>query len=421
MLTYLCPLYTKLTDCQTITHKNPNTLQLVSGCDITFFDTVAALRRATFPTSDLAPDFFLHFDYLETLEKCVPKGIKMAYLLLQKQGTILGFTTLQIKRFNAAESLQWKKENKKISDSIKYFLANLIDFNVVTLGNLLLTGEHGFWFDEKQLNEADFFATIKQTMPFVEKQLKKRGNKVSALFWKDFYTQKPILTRATEGGERWNEFQVEENFVFSVSENWQTMDDYLAALHSKARMRAKRALKKTDLIERKSFNAAQIKAYQQEIQDLYLQISRNASFNLFELPTNYFWELKENLPQNFSLFGYFLEGKLVAFYSTFQNGDTLDAHFLGYDHTLNAEYQLYLNSLYDILNNALTLNRDGAQIRRIVFGRTAAEIKSSVGAEAKPMYLYWRHRFEVVNRIFPALFRWLSPQKQEWTPRHPFK
>lgn len=421
MLASICPLYTKLIDCQEITLQNPDTLHLAGDWNITFFDNVAAIRHATFPNAEISTDFFLQFDYLATLEKCVPQGIQMAYLLFEKQNNIVGLAALQIKRFNAAESLQWKNGQKKLLDSIKYFFANLIDFNVVTLGNLLLTGEHGIWFDEKQMSETDFFRTVKQAMPFVEKQLKARGNKVSALFWKDFYTQKPILTQATEGGERWNEFQVEENFVFAVAENWQNMDDYLAALHSKARMRAKRALKKADLIERKKMNIAQIKLYQQEIHDLYIQICRNASFNLFELPTDYFLKLKENLPHNFSLYGYFLEGKLVAFYTTFQNGDTLDAHFLGYDHALNTDYQLYLNSLYDILNNALTLNREGATIRRIVFGRTAAEIKSSVGAQAKPMYLYWRHRFEVVNRIFPAVFRWLAPKKQEWTPRHPFK
>lgn len=421
MLTFLCPLYTKLIDCQATTPQNADTLHLTGGWDITFFDTMAAIRHATFPIADLATDFFLQFDYLATVEKCVPKGITMAYLLFQKQGVIVGFAALQIKRFNAAQSLQWHSKNKNILDSIKYFFANLIDFKVITLGNLLLTGEHGFWFDEKQVNEIDFFATVKKTMPFAEKRLKARGNTVSALFWKDFYAPKPILQQATEGGKSWNEFQVEENFVFSVDENWHTMDDYLAALHSKARMRAKRALKKTDLIVRKKLDTALIEAHQQTIHDLYLQISRNASFNLFELPIDYFLQLQTNLPQNFSLYGYFLEDKLVAFYSTFQNGDTLDAHFLGYDHTLNNEYQLYLNSLYDILNNALMCNHEGANIRRVVFGRTAAEIKSSVGAEAKPMYLYWRHRFEVVNRIFPALFRWLAPQKPTWTPRHPFK
>ena len=113
--------------------------------------------------------------------------------------------------------------------------------------------------------------------------------------------------------------------------------------------------------------------------------------------------------------GYFLQGKLVGFYTLLDNGDALDANFLGYEKSLNYDKQLYLNMLLDMVRTAIE-----KRVQHLVFARTASEIKSSVGAEAKQMYLYLKHKNPIINRILPYTLPFLRP-KDPFTPRNPFK
>ena len=125
----------------------------------------------------------------------------------------------------------------------------------------------------------------------------------------------------------------------------------------------------------------------------------------------------------FRFFGYYTEGgdnnnsspEFVGFFTTIQNREVLEAHFLGYDESLNHSHQIYLNFLFDIIKNGID-----NQSKSIVFARTAHEIKSSVGAKAHDMYLYMRHENPIINRLLPYFLKVLSP-REDWQPRQPFK
>ena len=93
--------------------------------------------------------------------------------------------------------------------------------------------------------------------------------------------------------------------------------------------------------------------------------------------------MKEELGESFRFFGYENQtGELLGFCTLIQNGSAYDAHFLGLKETSNREHQLYLNMLFDMLGKAI----ERSDINTIVFGRTALEIKSSVGATPKNMF-----------------------------------
>jgi hypothetical protein len=136
---------------------------------------------------------------------------------------------------------------------------------------------------------------------------------------------------------------------------------------------------------------------------------------MVDLNEQYLAALKKDLGEHFQMFAYYLDGKLVAFYTTIQNHDELEAHFLGYEKALNHDYQLYLNILYDIVSLGIA-----SKSKQIVFARTALEIKSSVGAVAHDLLCYLRHQNSVANKFVPTILDYLKPV-EEWLPRHPFK
>jgi len=76
---------------------------------------------------------------------------------------------------------------------------------------------------------------------------------------------------------------------------------------------------------------------------------------------------------------------------------------------------LYLNMLYDMI--AYSINKG---FKRIVFARTALEIKSSVGANPENLHGFMRHNNRFINLFIPKLFRFFEP-KMEWTQRNTFK
>ncbi|MFM2267848.1 MAG: hypothetical protein RL757_1289, partial [Bacteroidota bacterium] len=258
-----------------------------------------------------------------------------------------------------------------------------------------------------------------KSLDWAAKQFEKRNIKIEGFFAKDFFESKPIKNSSDTGGGAFHEISVDPHFVLEISEDWKTFDDYLNAFHAKARTRARRAEKKIGNLELKNFNEERIIAFKSEIEGLYTQISEKANFNLFKLDGDYFLKFKQHFPADFQLFGYFKtendERKLVAFFTTIRNGEELEAHFLGYDKSENQEYQLYLNILFQIIRVGI---ESGAQ--RVVFGRTASEIKSSVGAQAHHLKLYFRHRRTWINRLFPFIFKRLAPNS-DFEPRNPFK
>jgi len=196
-------------------------------------------------------------------------------------------------------------------------------------------------------------------------------------------------------GNSYNEFNLQPNMVLDIPENWETFDDYLQALTSKSRVRAKRAFKKGKDISKKEFTIDLIKA--------------------FLLSGEYFLNFKEHFPDRFRVFGYFIEDELIAFYTTFQNHQELEAHFLGFDTVNNRTYQAYLNILFDIIQVGIA-----TKSKQVNFARTALEIKSSVGAKPVPLYYFGKHTNTMKNQIFSPVLSYFQP-KVDWKPRNPFK
>jgi hypothetical protein len=148
--------------------------------------------------------------------------------------------------------------------------------------------------------------------------------------------------------------------------------------------------------------------------ELYQKVATNAAFNLGDFNLATYKDLKEKLGENYILKTYWLADKMVGFMSGIINQNSLDAHFVGIDYQLNREYAIYQKMLYNYIE--IAINRD---LKTINFGRTASEIKSSVGAEPQDLTMYLRHKKSITNKILKLFLQRVQP-----TPFHqhfPFK
>jgi hypothetical protein len=155
--------------------------------------------------------------------------------------------------------------------------------------------------------------------------------------------------------------------------------------------------------------------HRERIHDLYMNVAQKAAFNTFYLGEKHFEIFKKNLKDKFLFYGYFDNNKLIGFNTLIKNGSDIDTYFLGYDENCQKEKMLYLNMLYDMISYSIN-----KKYSRIIFARTALEIKSSVGAKAVNMYGLIKHNNIFLNLLVSRTFSYFEP-KIEWKVRNPFK
>jgi predicted N-acyltransferase len=235
--------------------------------------------------------------------------------------------------------------------------------------------------------------------------------KIAAILVKDFYTSSKNASEELKEF-KYHDFLVEPNMIVNI--NWKTFEEYLNAMSKKYRNRAKGIVKKGLELQRKQFSANDIKEHQKEIQQLYDNVHLKAAFSMASLSTNYFVEMKKNLQDKFNFIAYYHNEKLIGFKTSFVLDTAIEAHFIGLNYEVNKELELYQNMLYDYVKEAIDHN-----LPQLFLGRTASEIKSTVGAEAYQLTCYIRHRNPLSNRIIKPFIDAIKPS--DWIPRNPFK
>lgn len=364
-----------------------------------------------------AGNAFLQIPYLRTVERFPPEGADPCYLVFLKNDNPVGLAYIQLVDFRADQSLQSPRPEGLMRQLGRYFqqkALGLLRLRMLHLGNALLTGPRGFYF-LPEIGEEDAHTLLAEALPLVSDRIRRDFG-----FWVDSFLVKDIPDNQRLASGVWTQHGYQElcffpNMVFHLAPEWRQFDDYLNSLLSKYRVRARRAFRLLDGVRTREMSLEEICDREGELYGLYQQVAASVEFNMATLDRGYFSGLKEEMGDAFHLVGYFLEGRLLGFYSTIENGEELEAHFMGFDQQANRDYQLYLNMLFDMIRMGIDLG-----VSFISFARTAMEIKSSVGAVAEDLTCYIRHRSPAVHPLIRPLVKWLQPNL-EWAPRHPFK
>lgn len=277
----------------------------------------------------------------------------------------------------------------------------------------MLTGQNAYVI-EKDTDEAAAMALFEKALLQLKKEYRKKCIYINLISIKDF-NQSELPDFNAAGYSGYYTFCTQPNMIFTRRPHWESMDDYLAELSTKYRTQHNRARKKAEGIVKKQMDCEEIKHHEACINRLYLTVAGNASFNTFHLPEDHFYVFKKMLGSNFRFYGYFLEGNLVGFNTLIKNGADMDTYFLGYDATIQKEKMLYLNMLYDMA--AYSIKK---QFSHVIYGRSAMEIKSSVGAQSEEVFGLIKHTNPIINLFMSRLFTYFDP-KVEWHVRSPFK
>lgn len=304
----------------------------------------------------------------------------------------------------------WSYLKEKISNFIKWKI-NLLPLEILINGNAFITGCHNYFFIPG-IETAVIQQSVINSIADIEEIEKNKGKEINVIMLKDFGEN--IFDKADPFLQEFQLMPSQPMMNMQLRPSWKTFDAYLSDFSSKYRVRARSARKKsTDLIS-ELLDLDFILQENKNIFRLYHQVAMNAEFNISFLHKDYFYQMAAAMPNQFFMKGYFKEEKLVGFISWFIADDHFDAHFLGYDDQVNHDYKLYQNMLYDLTEECI---KAGCKV--ICYGRTAMEIKSTIGAIPNTSTILLKHTNRVLNKLLFAIFSQLN--NEEWVQRHPFK
>ena len=384
--------------------------------DILVFDHISDIENI-WQTHAGGNDVLFETIFLKSVEANIPSGIRPFYVLVKVEGEVIGILYYQLKYVRLSENLRLAEpESLSLVQKAVFPLRNAIvkslQFQTLICGNLLVTGSYGFNFKNTISVDEQFYIVTKAT-DNLRNKLEEEGIYVDLILLKDYLKKQLPQQHLLQNG--FTRFSVQPKMILYIHTNWNCIEDYLDALKSKYRVRAKKALVKGQGIKRKILNYDEIVQNADIIFNLYKNISDQAGFNAFLLNPLYFKNLKKSLGDKFQITSYWMNDKMIAFYSSIVNHDKLNAHFLGYDPVSNVSHQLYLNILLDIIEEGI-----GRKVSYIDLSRTAIEIKSSVGAEPSDLYLFVKHANPIINKSMETLLNIVKPDKS-YIIRKPFR
>lgn len=362
-------------------------------------------------------DIFFSPQFLSCIENCPATGIKPYYCVVKDHHKPIGLIYFQSKYVKLKENLRKAGPDSediftKILTPLRNVLVNSLEFQTLVCGNLLLTGKYGILFEDEICNDTQWYLVTK-AIEKLNTQLKKSNSNPDLILIKDFFEHQ--LPSENSNIQSFTQFSVQPKMMLNLNSDWKTFEDYLEALKSKYRVRARKAFQKSSELVKKEFEVSDITTHRDIIHKLYKNVSDQAGFNAFILHPQYFENLKSSLGDKLKFVTWWKDDTMIAFHTAIQNLDVLDAHFLGYDPAMNEEYQIYLNMLYELIKEGI---RSRSSI--VDMSRTAVEIKSTVGASPQPMFLYLQHTKPVINKATKLVLNLVKPDA-EYVIRSPFR
>ena len=190
-------------------------------------------------------------------------------------------------------------------------------------------------------------------------------------------------------------------------------EDYIAGMRTKARTKVKRIQTLSKDLEFQALTKEEMTEMQDKLHALYMNVYGRAGFRLGCLQKEDFALLKEEMGEGFQLWVATLEGEVIGFHCGMCDGQEVEAYFVGFEGKHNKSHALYQRMLLEFIQWGL---REGCGV--VNLGRTALDIKASLGAEPQRLVLHERMKNPIVHR----LARWAArasapkqpPLKRAW-------
>jgi len=353
--------------------------------------------------------------YLRLIERLHAGEMYFLYAHITRGGSTVGVICFQAIRFRGASLKRFFRPGKSGNPLLRLLrvaveaLLDRLSWSLLLSGNIYFTGERAIYFSPAVSREEGALL-IRQSL---EKALEARGG-ADACMLNNVYDDDGSCVADFLQNHRYAAYPVDPDMFLKIDPAWKSFPDYVDALSSKYRVRLNKVLEESDALAGRLLTAPEITEHSARLYGLYRATADNAAFNLGYLAPDYFPAMKAMFGDDFQVLAYFLNGELAGFVSLLRTGQDTDINYMGLDYEVNRDYKLYNRMLIDLVRVSIDL---GAGCMHL--GRTATEIKSTLGARPRPMHIY----LNSPSRFRARIMRWLVPYfgSPKYTIRHPFR
>jgi len=389
--------------------------------DIEIFQRVEDIPRKDW--MDVMPNDipYLSPDYLKVLTESTKENLNFLYGLAYHKGSPVVAIAFNMVDWSGNGLIPYiPGENAEGFQSYFYRpfryivkgILNRLNWRVLLASNVITPESCSFYY--KDVNEKTAYQILSDMMCHIKiNKLHPGTQSISHFLITD-------IPRHREYGDKilrskfFNRFASEPEMMLSFEDEWTSYQDYLSAITSKYRTKAKSVLKKSKALEVRELDYEFINENREQIFQLYKNVIDKAKFMISEVTANYFTGLKKLYGPELKFNGYFLNDELVAFVMGIPCEGKMDIHFIGLNYEYNLEHRIYQRMLYDDISFSIE-NGD----RGVNFGRTATEIKSTLGAKPINKWNYLKSLNPISNLLQMPFYKFLKPAT--WTERNPFK
>ena len=357
--------------------------------------------------------FFASTEHLSVVEKTAAQQLKPLYIMVNEGETTLAVIYLQQLTFsfeNAVKNFQWKQPAwKSLLSWLTIRILSALKIPLLQTGNNFFTGDNGIYFsDGLSLDvKKEIIRQVMEVQPWKTKcSLRTTATMIGNLF------RKVNLEGVKQLG--FHPMDTEPDLWMEIPPHWESLGDFLSDLSSKYRVRSNKVMLGTEHLQINDLNIDEIARYEDELLGLYRQVAKSADFNMAYLQPGYFTAMKELYGNSFHVEVYRDGSKIAGFTSAFYVGEVAHAHYIGIDYAYNQQVPLYNRMLFEYIKEAIDRN-----CRHLHFGRTATEIKTTVGAQPIPMHGYLKLENRFLNRFLPLLLKNFG--SGQYVQRHPFR
>lgn len=273
------------------------------------------------------------------------------------------------------------------------------NFRVRVVGTVLGSGEHGqCWSSGIKPAEAQAFLAQAVFQP-----LRINGLRVPRVVMvKDQPIPEGSVHQASNKG--WIPLEFDPEMIFHVNPQWKDFDDYMADLKTKSRTKIKRILTLSEGFVLREWTLEELRMRADELIGLYRRVYERSGFRLGSLHAAELVTSKARWGEDFVVTGYELNGELRGFQCAYVGREETEAFFVGFDPDLIKSHAIYQRMLVEFI--CLGVQRKST---RVNMGRTALEIKSSVGALPRRLQCEVRFRNPLFHAVVSRYTRGYSP------------
>ena len=373
----------------------------------TLYPSVDLIDSVVFKEINRKGNIYFSQSFLKAFEVSNPQ-IDFKYISISdSQKKTAALVLIQVISLNVEGMLKNIKVAPLLRKGLGLFFCNE-HIKIMFCGNVFLSGEHGIITAENN-SKKDVYSEIGTAIDAVAANTKP----MHAIFIKDFKLASLNYTRQFLNFG-YSEIKVEPNLIIKLKPEWKSFEDYKNILKSKYRIKANKADSVSSTLETRIFSEQDFITYKHELQALYQNTIDKASFNAQVLNLNTYSHLSTSLKNDFIVKGYFLENRLVGFLTALVNDNKLDAHFIGLDYDLNKSHSIYPRILNDYIRIGIK-----KQVLSINLGRTASEIKTTIGANPLDLSCYIKHKNPFFNMLIKPFLKRIKIK--EFKQHSPFK